>query len=165
LAGNHVQLGFLDGRIVAELEITRLQLGPVAADMPRIERDANALQRPDGIVRGRLRFVVVRQGRAGAVAGGELEREERLALAEVGKDFDPFVVDGGVVPKRAVGRIDLVDEARKLLPRDRPLISIERSPIRRRRQRGKPRGAGGYGGHHQAEDRPAQKAKRRTKNH
>ena len=61
LAGDQVQLGFLDRRIVAELEIAGLKLGPVAADMAGIERDADALERLGRIGRRGLGLVMVGQ--------------------------------------------------------------------------------------------------------
>lgn len=131
LAGDEVELGFEDGRVVVELEPAGLELGPVAADVAGIEGDAEAFERPGGILGGGVGLVLVRERGAGAVAGGEVEGEEGLVLGDVGVDDDALVVDVGVVPEGAVDGVDLIDEAGEFLAGDGLLVGMEGRPVGR----------------------------------
>ena len=158
LAGDQVELGFLDGRIAVELEVARFEHRPVAADVARIEGDANALERPGRIVGSRLRLIRVGQRRAGAVVGGKMEGEERVRLRGIGENDHAFVVDVGIVPKGAVGGVDLVDQAGEFLARDGSLIGFQRGPVGCRGEGRELSPAGQGSGEDQAKRRPAQKA-------
>jgi len=159
LAGDEVELGLLDRWIAIEFEVAGFELGPVAADVAGIEGDADALERPDRIVGDGLGFVRIRQRRAGAVAGGEMEGEERVRLRGIGENDHALVIDVGIVPESAVGGVNLVDEAGELLARDGSLIGFQRGPVGNRGEGRKLSRAGQRGGQDQAERRPTQKTR------
>jgi len=53
-AGDQVELGFLDRRIVVELEVAGFEYRPVTANVAGIERDTNAFERTGRIMGSRL---------------------------------------------------------------------------------------------------------------